>query len=120
MHARRLQWIAAGTGLVVIHCLLLVLSRAFAPAAPLLTYPVILFVTLEVLAAAIYLGLAWLIPRSRAEPALLVLVLAVGMVIRAVTVFSTPVLEDDYYRYLWDGAVVAGGKPLNEVDDAWL
>jgi hypothetical protein len=28
---------------------------------------------------------------------------------RLVAVFSTPVLEDDYYRYLWDGAVAVNG-----------
>ena len=109
MRARRLQWFAAGAALVVIHCLLLALSRAFDPNAPLLTYPVVSVVALEMLAAALYLSLAWLIPRSRAEPGLLVLVLVVGIVIRALGVFSTPVLEDDYYRYLWDGAVVVGG-----------
>ena len=28
---------------------------------------------------------------------------------RATLFFSTPILEDDYYRYLWDGAVTANG-----------
>ena len=95
--------------LVIIHCLLLVLSRDFDHDAPLLTYPVIAFVVLEMLAGGIYLILLWLIPRSGAQGRLLALIIAVGLAIRAVTMFSTPILEDDFYRYMWDGAVVAGG-----------
>jgi len=33
----------------------------------------------------------------------------IGLLIRVVTLFSVPVLEDDYFRYLWDGAVTANG-----------
>ena len=109
MRVHRFQWIAVGVVLVTIQCLLLVLSREFDYDAPLLTYPVISFVLLEMLAGGVYLILLWLIPRSRAERQLLALILGVGLAMRAVTMFSTPVLEDDFYRYLWDGAVVAGG-----------
>lgn len=35
------------------------------------------------------------------------LVLAVGLVARLVLIPTTPILEDDYYRYQWDGAVTA-------------
>lgn len=120
MGARRLEWIALGwivpgwivlgVALIAIHCLLVPLSRGFDYDAPLLTYPVVSFVGLEVLAGAIYLILLWLIPRSRAEPRLLALILGAGLVMRAVTMVSTPILEDDFYRYLWDGAVVAAGE----------
>ena len=95
--------------LVIIHYLLLVLSGDFDYEAPLLTYPVIAFVALEMLAGGIYLVLLWLIPRSGEERRLLVLIVGVGLAIRALAMFSTPILEDDFYRYMWDGAVVAGG-----------
>lgn len=110
MGARRLEWIVLGLALIAIHCLLVPLSRDFDYDAPLLTYPVISFVALEVLAGALYLGLLWLIPRSAAAPRLLALILGAGLVMRAVTMVSTPILEDDFYRYLWDGAVVAAGE----------
>ena len=110
MRVRFLEWTAVGMVLLTIHCLLVPLSWEFDYDAPLLSYPVISFVALEMLAAGVYLTLLWLIPRSRAERRLLALVLGVGLVIRAVTMFSTPILEDDFYRYLWDGAVVAGGN----------
>ena len=37
------------------------------------------------------------------------LIIAVGIVSRIILIPSQPVLEDDYYRYLWDGAVTAHG-----------
>jgi hypothetical protein len=109
VRAPRLEWIAVGTALITLHCLLLVLSWEFDYEAPPLTYPVISFVVLEMLAGGVYLSLLWLIPRSPPERRLLALILGVGLAIRALTLFATPILEDDFYRYLWDGAVVAGG-----------
>jgi hypothetical protein len=107
---RHLQWTAVGVVLIIIHGLLVPLSWEFEYDAPVLTYPIISFVALEMLAGGVYLTLLWLIPRSRSERRLLALVLGVGLTMRAVTMFSTPILEDDFYRYLWDGAVVAEGK----------
>ncbi len=37
------------------------------------------------------------------------LIIVVGLVSRIILIPSQPVLEDDYYRYLWDGAVTAHG-----------
>lgn len=36
-------------------------------------------------------------------------VVITGLIVRIILIPSTPVLEDDYYRYLWDGAVTAHG-----------
>ncbi len=110
MGARRLEWTLLGVVLIAIHCLLVPLSQEFGYVSPLLSYPVMTFVALEVLAGALYLSLLWLIPRSAAAPRLLVLILGAGLAMRAVTMASTPILEDDFYRYMWDGAVVAAGE----------
>ena len=37
------------------------------------------------------------------------LIVLTGLISRVVLIPSTPVLEDDFYRYLWDGAVTANG-----------
>ncbi|MEE9572411.1 MAG: hypothetical protein V3W20_05145, partial [Candidatus Neomarinimicrobiota bacterium] len=37
------------------------------------------------------------------------LIIVVGLVSRIILIPSQPVLENDYYRYLWDGAVTAHG-----------
>jgi alpha-1,6-mannosyltransferase len=66
------------------------------------------------LAGLLVLPLPWLIRHSdRLEGAtakqLLVFVLAVGFALRCAMFVTQPALEDDYYRYLWDGAVTAHG-----------
>lgn len=67
-----------------------------------------------VFAGLVFLVLAWLIPATlRTRPArvapLLTLVAVVGLAMRLVLIASEPALEDDYQRYLWDGAVSANG-----------
>lgn len=109
MQTRRVEWIAIAAALVAIHALLVSLSGEFAYDAPLSSYPVVDLVILEMAAGGFYLILLWLVPRSRPEPGLLALVICVGLALRVMTMASEPILEDDYYRYLWDGAVVAGG-----------
>jgi hypothetical protein len=49
-------------------------------------------------------------------------IIGVGLLCRLILIPSQPVLEDDYYRYLWDGAVTAHGynpyfySPLDAMD----
>lgn len=38
------------------------------------------------------------------------LIFTVGLIARIALIPSTPILEDDFYRYQWDGAVTAAGK----------
>jgi hypothetical protein len=66
------------------------------------------------LAGTTVLALPQLIERAEAEPAatrrrLLALVVGVGLALRLAMFLVNPVLEDDYHRYLWDGAVTASG-----------
>ncbi len=66
-------------------------------------------------AAGLAYGLVWgLIAPSltlgqRAGRVLLLAVFGGGIALRIALTFSTPAIEDDYFRYLWDGAVVAQG-----------
>jgi len=39
----------------------------------------------------------------------LVLIILFGFGFRILFLFSTPILEDDFYRYFWDGAVLSSG-----------
>jgi hypothetical protein len=54
----------------------------------------------------VFLGL---VGRVRATPKALAVIFIVGLAARAMMFVSTPVLEDDWHRYLWDGASVANG-----------
>jgi len=66
--------------------------------------------------ALIIAGLAWvgIILMIRKHPAtqikLLALFLLLGVGLRLIFFGSTPVYENDYKRYLWDGSVVASGE----------
>ncbi len=58
--------------------------------------------TLPLIRASIAAGLGF-------DRRLLMLMIGLGMVFRMLLFWSTPAFEDDWYRYLWDGAVTANG-----------
>ena len=67
------------------------------------------FVALECVAGAIYLGAVWLV-RSGPVPRrtiAVVLLLAAGM--RVLPLATPPFLSSDLFRYVWDGRVQAHG-----------
>jgi hypothetical protein len=71
---------------------------------------------IAVLAGSAAIGLAAALVAWRRRPqttrAALLLIIAGGLAMRLVWFGATPPMEDDYYRYLWDGAVTAsGGDP---------
>ncbi len=65
------------------------------------------FISLLVAASAVYFAAAGSFRKNRACSLLLIILFGLGF--RVLFLFSTPILEDDYHRYFWDGAVVAGG-----------
>ncbi len=75
--------------------------------------PVPEFVALLCASSVLYLAAAhFAIGRSGAErkdSMPFALVFGIGLAMRAAGFFAQPVLEDDYFRYLWDGAVAADG-----------
>jgi len=100
---------------MVIHLCLAWLSGAFAHGQEAASRSIPTVVGLEILAGAIFLLLIRAVRRSeeRRRPARTGLrlgpLLLVGLALRSTMFFSAPIQEDDYYRYLWDGAVAAHG-----------
>ncbi len=91
-------------------------------AGPLFSYelenldrPLLAFAAVYCCAGLLYLLALWLLlPRQTAGGApapliCLVIVIAAGLAARVTLFGSVPVQEDDFYRYLWDGAVAAHG-----------
>jgi len=68
--------------------------------------PIVLFVVLWVLLFVVLMLTAWGYKKSSMSWQW---VLAFGLLFRLLMVFSNPIQEDDFYRYLWDGAVLAEG-----------
>lgn len=71
--------------------------------------PIIEFVIINIVLSLIFLSLIWLIPRLSSGPVFFVALLVCGLLMRLILFGSNPVLEVDFYRYLWDGAVSANG-----------
>ncbi len=103
-------WVVAGLLLVGLHLALAWLSKSFDYETPLLERPISSLVLIELIAGAVFMTTIWGIrlslPGSRA---LMTWVIAVGALLRAIMMTSTPMLETDFYRYMWDGAVLANG-----------
>ena len=60
-------------------------------------------------AGVVYLLAVRLVAAGRRPPPRTALLLGTGLLLRALALPSAPVLEDDFNRYLWDGAVAASG-----------
>lgn len=97
------------TGLVLLAtcAALAILSPRFTYGSPELSRPIVAIVVLLVVAGLAYLlGMGMLFKRPL--PGIgFAAAIALGLIMRVVLFFSTPIQEDDFYRYLWDGAVVA-------------
>lgn len=83
------------------------LSWAFPYEVDLSDAPLGLYIGLAGLAAGLWMWLPDKLRSLRASKRSLILIFLIGLVARGAMLFSTPVLEDDSYRYLWDGAVTA-------------
>ena len=104
------RWRCGGAVLVAVHVAILLLSSRFGTDRPLIERPVLLLVGLEVVAGLVWLAAVWPPTRILSSWRNVLFMLAVGAILRGLMLPSTPILEDDFWRYLWDGAVVAHGR----------
>jgi len=85
------------------------LSGSFAYERGIRDKPVGMFVALQMTAGAVYLIVLLAVRRCPATAGPLMAITGVGLLMRLAQFGAVPVLEDDFYRYLWDGAVTANG-----------
>jgi len=110
-------WLAcAGAALLAGFAVLAAISWRFGYAFDVPEMPILAMVSVLVATGLVFAVAAFVISRAGAgavtapsQKRLFILILLVGAAARLVLVASTPVLEDDYQRYLWDGAVTAAG-----------
>lgn len=100
--------VLTGIALIGLHVALACLSSQFDYDRPLMDKPVPWLVALELAAGAFFLVSVYAI-RGASRRGLVAWALLVGLALRGLMIGSTPILEDDFYRYLLDGAVVANG-----------
>ncbi len=95
--------------MIGLHVALAVLSPRFTYGNDHLTRPTPLLVGLLVAAGVVYLSAVFALKNAPPKRWLMAWMFGVGLVLRVSMLPSTPMLEDDFYRYLWDGAVLANG-----------
>ncbi len=111
-----LTWFLAGLALVVLQLCLNYLSPAFEYERDLEAAPIFWLCGTMIAAGAIYLWIVRCVTASttgsirgkgkrKLPVAFLGFVVLTGLVLRLLFMTSVPILEDDHYRYLWDGAV---------------
>lgn len=71
--------------------------------------PILSFVGVYGVAFIVYAVAVWRVKQQVTESGSLTLVLIFAVLFRLVLLFSEPIQEDDFYRYLWDGKVVVSG-----------
>lgn len=111
MSAPRLsRWLTILGGLsLVLYAVIVWLSQSFSYGHGHQDRPILSFVGVYGLAFIVYAVAVWRVTRQATESAPLTLVLIFAALFRLVVLFSEPIQEDDFYRYLWDGKVVASG-----------
>lgn len=94
-------------------------SRKFGYHVQVIDMPIPAAVAGLVIAGLVYVGVAWAVTsgfrpaasrhRQPGDGWLLAYMVVIGLGLRLAMFASEPMLEDDYQRYLWDGAVTANG-----------
>jgi alpha-1,6-mannosyltransferase len=108
-------WASGGLVTIAFACGLAFASHEFGYDRDVAAMPVLAFVAFFVMSGLVF---AYTVPRliqrastlAAAETSrLLVMMIAAGLIARLILFASAPILEDDFQRYLWDGAVAAHG-----------
>ena len=104
------RWLTVlGVLSLILYAVIAWLSQSFSYGHGHQERPILGFVGLYGLAFLVYAVAVWRVRRQAAESGALTLVLIFAALFRFVLLFSEPIQEDDFYRYLWDGQVVASG-----------
>lgn len=99
----------AGASLLACCLAIAFLSRHFTYATDMADRPILLFIALMMATAVPYFGAVYLAPRCNLSRSLAWWIFIAGAAMRLLFATSQPILEDDFYRYLWDGALTAHG-----------
>ncbi|MEQ9617999.1 MAG: glycosyltransferase 87 family protein [Deltaproteobacteria bacterium] len=98
-----------GILLILLFALLAYISKEFKYDIPAPEKPVLALVSVLILSGLLYLITVYIVPRTELTGKQLIWIVLVGLALRFLMLVSTPMLEDDFYRYLWDGSVASHG-----------
>ncbi len=67
------------------------------------------YVYLRILIGILFLAFSLFLLKLSRKTNWLSIIITTGIIVRIILIPTFPVIEDDFYRYLWDGAVTANG-----------
>lgn len=110
-HRVTLIWLALGFIFTSLTFAFTIFSHNFGYDTRVIDMPIFVMVAGLCIAGLLFLGLLPLvkatIQNSQNHMFILAIIIVAGIIMRLTLFASEPVLEDDYQRYLWDGAVTA-------------
>ena len=108
MGIRRRFW-SLGTVLLLVYIAIAWLSQRFVYGQGHVQRPIVAFVGLYIGAWIFSMFALWNVRGQSYRRLDVWLLMAFALLFRLTLLFSLPIQEDDFYRYLWDGKVVASG-----------
>jgi len=115
-------WIVFFVLLIVYSIYIVITSPGLALNLKPLTDDIVPYVSFRIIVGLYFFVAIYNLKKIRNNKLWFAVIMGVGLASRLILIPSQPVLEDDYYRYLWDGAVTAHGynpyvySPLDAMD----
>lgn len=110
-------WIAS-IGLFACMAVIAAAAPLFSPVSPWETRLVVAFSVTLSMAGIFFLIVCALLRRATDSAGVWIGALLLGVALRAIMIPAPPILEDDWRRYVWEGAVVAAGLSPYEIPPA--
>ncbi|MDH3252122.1 MAG: hypothetical protein OEM41_04975 [Ignavibacteria bacterium] len=104
-----LLWAFGATGILAYGVFVTSVSPTLSFSAQPSHHLVLLFVAVRILVGVLFVVCMLNVARVPDTRTSIAVIIGVGLAVRVVLLFSEPVLEDDYNRYIWDGALAAHG-----------
>jgi alpha-1,6-mannosyltransferase len=103
----KLIWVLLGIGVLIYALYILRVSPTLTYDAKPNAVEIILFVSQKILIGVLFFLAIINISKIPLKEIWVAWIIFTGLFARIILIPSAPILEDDYYRYLWDGAVTA-------------
>ena len=103
----KITWVLLGLGVIIYALYILFVSHTLTYDAQPNAIQKILFVSQRILIGILFFIAIISINKLPIKEAWIAWIIFTGLFARLILIPSSPILEDDFYRYLWDGAVTA-------------
>ena len=103
----KITWVLLGFGVIIYALYILFVSHTLTYDAHPNNTQIMLFVSQRILIGILFFIAIININKLPIKEAWIAWIIFTGLFARLILIPSSPILEDDFYRYLWDGAVTA-------------